>query len=236
MAGQPCACGGVASGNDVSNQARTAGENGASGSGAATASTLPMAADRACQGSARRAGWLADGERAHHVRVEVADELVAAGGRGRRRAPGSTGPARGRWPASRGVGQVDVVVHPVVLVVDLDRERPRPAPAGSRCPSQVVGHQRRPRPPRRPCSRRSWAVRRRPCRRTRPAREQRDGEAVGGGAHGGGRRARPRRFPTRTERSRWVTSLAAFVVVFLAELGDKTQLVALTLGGPLPGR
>ena len=38
MAGQPWACGGVASGNDDSNQARTAGEKGASGSGAATPS------------------------------------------------------------------------------------------------------------------------------------------------------------------------------------------------------
>ena len=36
MAGQPCACAGVASGKEVSNQARTAGENGSSGSGSAT--------------------------------------------------------------------------------------------------------------------------------------------------------------------------------------------------------
>ncbi len=48
MAGQPFVWGGVASGNEVLNQARTAGENGARGSGG-TRTRLPTDPVRRCQ-------------------------------------------------------------------------------------------------------------------------------------------------------------------------------------------
>ena len=85
MAGQPCACAAVASGNEVPNHARTAGENCSQRIRRGHGSRLSTPPDSACQGSAGVTVAIAEpvrsphGERAHHVRVDVADELVGAG-------------------------------------------------------------------------------------------------------------------------------------------------------------
>ncbi len=69
----------VASGNEVLNHARTAGENSSSGSGAATDQGYRRPLTRSVRDRAAHGGLRScHGERAHHVRVDVADVLVGA--------------------------------------------------------------------------------------------------------------------------------------------------------------
>ena len=129
------------------------------------------------------------------------------------------------------------MVLPVVPVVDLDGERAGRSAQAVGVPPQVVGHQRHPPPsaslqpppggPSPPSS---------PLAARRPAAPRAASGEGDGAAHGGKVAIRDRiRFPSGATVP--VGDVAtAFVVVFLAELGDKTQLVALTLAGRYPAR